>query len=290
VACIALNGGCLHVHRDANGNIESLSLKVPEKKAPVAGAPDAKVDPSVVQASATGAVPPTTTASVASLAKLAGKSDMTKGAASAMALAWQNKVSYQPDVVHAGEMQAALIGQFFLYDPGMAPAVVNGTLVIEMFDMTDRKETETGPRIGGWTLDKESVKKLTMKDEKFGKCYALCLPWPDYKPESYTRVKLTARYEPEHGYPLFARASILTFDNEIRTPLVTSQSTVMNGPANFAPLSSGGFMGPSPGSAQEPFTMPALNPVPISGRSATGASGAGSPAGLPPLVVTLPGK
>ena len=42
-----------------------------------------------------------------------------------------------------------------------------------------------------------------MVDERFGKCVGLFLPWPTYRAD-VTHVRIAARYEPEHGFPIYA--------------------------------------------------------------------------------------
>lgn len=293
-ACVALGGGCIHVHRDADGNLKSVNLKAPETRAPEVTIipegplapdglkpPEMKVDPAVKQAGAT--VPAQATASIASLAKFAGKGELARGTASEMALTWQNKIAYLPDPTHDGNMVAGLVGQLFLFAPGYQPVPANGKIVIELFD-----ENANSTRLGGWTLDKDTLKKLITKDERFGKCYALFLPWPDYKPEN-TRIKLTARYDQEHCYPLYARPSTLSLDTAISTPVTIHQSQFIGGSVGAGPIS-GGFMGLPPSAPPQPTYVPPLNPVPIGGRSATSLPTATGPSApppnLPPLVIT----
>lgn len=294
VACVALGGGCIHVHRDADGKLKSISANALDAKPA-----EAKVDPTVTPASAT--IPAAaTTASVASLAKFAGK-DVSKGTPTEIALTWQPKVAHLPDPTHNGALIAGVVGQMFLFGPGYQPAQANGKLVIEMFDETGRAGASgDGPRLGGWTFDKDTLRKLITMDERFGKSYALFLPSPDYKP-AISRVKLTARFEPERGYPLYAPNSTLTFDTENVGQTTSTRSQTIGGattgtgapsglPSNFGNPSSAGFMGQPASPQTAPVVVPPLNPLPIGGRSATGAPSAPSPSNvptnLPPLVIT----
>ena len=124
-ACVALGGGCIHVHRDAEGKLKGIDAKAPA--GPVAPkAPDAAIDPAVKQAAAT--IPAQTTASVAALSKLV-KTDLPKGAATEIALTWMPKVGYLPDPTHNGEMIAGLVGQMFLFGPGYQADETTGVVM-----------------------------------------------------------------------------------------------------------------------------------------------------------------
>ena len=73
-AALALTAGCIHVHTDADGNVKSVELKVPEAKAQVKApaADGAKLDPAVKPAAATVPAPAFT---LPSFAKLTGRND-----------------------------------------------------------------------------------------------------------------------------------------------------------------------------------------------------------------------
>ena len=277
-ACVALGGGCIHVHRDAEGNLKAVDLKAPaEPTAPKA--PDVGTDPAVKQAAAT--IPAQSTASVAALSKLV-KTDLPKGAATEIALTWMPKVGYLPDPTHNGDMIAGLVGQMFLFGPGYQAAVANGNLVVEMFDETGRPGLN-GTRLGTWTLDKDALRKLVTMDERFGKSYALFLPWPEYKAD-IGRVKVTARYEPERGYPLYAPAATVALDNGTNSSVARHTQTVgaPAGDPNFG----GGFMGLPASAPTASRVVPPLDPLPVGARSAT----VSPPANLPPFVITAQGR
>lgn len=274
-ACAALGGGCITVHRDAEGKLKSVDMKVPDGPK----APEAVVDPNVKQASAT--IPGQATATIAAMAKHG--SELPKGSATEFALTWQNKVGYLPDPTHNGDMIAGLVGQMFLFGPGYQPAVANGKLVVEMFDESGRPGIN-GTRLGTYTFEKDALRKLVTMDERFGKSYAVFLPWPDYKAE-IGRVKVTARFEPERGYPLYAPVAVVTLDNGTNKSVARSSQTV-GAPAGDAGFS-GGFMGLPPSAAVAPRTVPPLDPLPVGGKSATNPSAtAPLPANLSPFVIT----
>jgi hypothetical protein len=270
-ACLAFGGGCIHVHTDADGKVKSVTFKSPESssssdgpKAPAGmKPPEIVVDHDVKPAGAS--IPAPATASVASMVRLTGKGELPKGAASEMALAWQNKVAYLNNPVSNGDLIPGLVGQLFLFGPGYQSATANGKLAIEMFD------EPSGVRLGGWTLDKDALKKLVSKDERFGKCYTLFLPWPDYQGTA-VKVKLTARYEGENSYPLYAKPSKLTLDPAADNTATIRHSQTVGANAGLGPIGAG-FQGPLSSTPDSSASVPPLNPLPIRGRSATGFSG-----------------
>jgi hypothetical protein len=164
-------------------------------------------------------------------------------------------------------------------------AQADGKLVVELFDESPRAGGQP-VRLGGWTLEKDTLRRLVTTDERFGKCYALFLPWPTYTPE-VTRVRLTARYEPENGYALYAPPTTMTIDTTTSgdggsSPVVRTSTTT---PA-------AGFSGPvvmpaSPPAPPSAFPAPIPIPPPTPGVHAAPGAG-GVPPGLPPLSITLP--
>lgn len=293
-AAFALTTGCIHVHTDADGRVKSVEVKASEPKAKTAPADQQKTDPAVKQAAAT--IPAAVTAlPKATLAKLTGKGEQAKGAPIEIAVAWHNRPAQLPDPTKNGALVNGLVGQMFLFGPGSQPAPANGQLVVEMFDETPGPGATSGPRrLGGWTFDKERLRLLMLMDERFGKCYALFLPWPDYKPD-VTRVRLTTRFDPDHGYPLFAPPSSLTLDTAANGttggPAVPAGGPITMGPTPpGAAIPAAGFMGIPAGAQPAPSVLPPLNPLPIGGGSATGQPAATPPPGLAPIAFTVPAR
>jgi hypothetical protein len=291
-ACFACCG-CMH------GFIENSSKKAAAARQPEAAAdaiaggppPEAKTDANVKQAAAT--VPAAAPAALANLGKLAAV-DKHKGGVAEFALTWQPKIAYLPDPTNNGAMGAGVVGQVFMYGPGYKPAQANGKLVVEMFDETVRSGSgePSHARLGTWTFDKESLRLSMTMDERFGKCYVIFLRWPDYKPE-YTKLKLTARFDPDKGYPLYAPTSMLTLDQSNGEPAtITRSQTIVTGSAASGATIPGGFMGPPAGAAAAaPAAFPPLNPVPVGGRNAaTGLSNPALPLNLAPSGIPSGGR
>jgi hypothetical protein len=259
----ALASGCVHVHTDAAGKVKSVAV-------------GADPDAGVKQASATvpaAAVP----AAASSLAKLTPKLP-SFGATPAVSLfaTWQNRIAKLPDPTVEGKFKPGLVGQLFMFGAGtkMPFAPAEGRVTVELFDATPRPDNAEPTRLGSWTFEKDVMNRLVTTDERFGKCYALFLPWPTYTP-AVTRVKLTAKYEPENGFALHADPVTMTIDTTTGPDGPVMHRTNTTGPLPAA--GPGPLAGPAPLSG--PGTFPTQPAAPVS-----------PPAGLPPLTITVPSR
>lgn len=274
--------GCIHVHTDAGGKVKSVEMKLSNPAPPAAG----EVQPA--SATVAASVPAVATAAKAAAAKLVP----TAGQPVEFAVTWQPRLAQLPDPTKAGAYGTGLVGQMFLYaaGPKMPPAQPDGRLTIDLYD-----ESRPGPepvKLGSWTFEKDVLRRLVMQDERFGKCYALFLPWPSYHP-GITRVKLATRFEPENGFPLYAPPATLTIDTT--TPGTGEIGATATRPMAPPPA------GPGPGAFPAAVPVgppPGFGPsIPMPGPAAGGGPAAfggpmapvgGPPPGLPPIAVTLP--
>ena len=283
----------------------------------VQGVPSAPLSPQVrgdnseiVQAAASSpiSVEKVWDASVASVAKLAGKPER-KAQATELTMLWRNRVDYLPDQTRGGQMGAGLAGQLFLYSPGMQFAEADGKLIVALYDETPRPPGQPANKPEGWEFDKETLRRLVTADERFGKCYALFLPWPTFR-HDVTRIRIAARYEPEHGFPLYATEMKITLDNSApgSNPRVEWTEQVVPGvrPGSLPPMGgSSPVPGPSggPGLGAPPAgygslptpppgfgTLSAVPPgamTPSGGIVGAGANAPVNPANLPPIATIL---
>jgi hypothetical protein len=155
-----------------------------------------------------------------------------------------------------------------------------------MFDETPRPgfNPQHPPKLGQWRFEKDVLRQLATPHEWFGKCYALFLPWPEYRPDM-AKVRLVVKYEPEGGIPLYAEPHVMVLDNG---PPPGQPGLLPSG------LGSGPFAGPpSPMGGPPPAhlagfgtgvpapanPMPPMTPMTL------------PPGGLPPIVITrTPGQ
>src|SRR5262249_44240121 len=150
------------------------------------GSPGKRADGPVKQAS--GVLP-----SVPALQKMVGKGTTPKGQMVMMEAMWQNRIAYLPDPARNGAPGAGLVGQLLLYGPDWKVATPEGPLTVELYDETPRPgRPPESSFLGRWTFDKDTLRNLRLTDERWGPCYGLFCPWPDYRPD-VMRVKLTVK-------------------------------------------------------------------------------------------------
>jgi hypothetical protein len=237
-----------------------------------------------------------TSSTSAQLAKLTGKGP--KVVATDMTVLWRNRPDYLPDPSHNGEMCAGIAGQLFLYGPGMQFAQADGTLMITLFDETPRLPGQEANKPEVWAFDKDTLRKFVTVDERFGKSYALFLPWPTYRAD-ITKIRMAVRYDPEEGHSLYVPDTKITIDTSVPGAVPEWSNQVMvpgaqsmqpgNVPSAIGGAPPAGFGGPGsvpgngPGLGMIPSTGAVQQlPVPTSPTGQT-PSGSGVPYGtLPP--------
>jgi hypothetical protein len=252
--------------------------------------PQVRGDSGVVQASAT--TPAASTSwSLPSLSKLTGKPERKTQAAELITM-WRNRVDYLPDPSRDGQMGAGLAGQLFLYDNRMQPVAAEGKLTIALYDETPRPAGQPANLPEAWEFKKEDLKKLVTMDERFGRSYALFLPWPTYR-HDVTRVRIAVRYDPENGHPHYAPETRITLDTS--APGSSPQAEWSNklvpavGPGAFSPLG-----GPPPAGfgafAAPPAGNPAVGAPPAGfGTLPPAPPGYGALPNVPPGALAPPG-
>ena len=273
-AVLAFGPGCVHVHTDGDGKVKSVEMRMSDPAAGVQPAAAtktaAKPDGGVKQAGAT--LP--AVVSLPTLPKIPGLGGHGPGQATELAVTWQHRLAFLPDPARNGTPGPGIVGQMFMFSAGpkMPFATADGPLTVTMFDETPGRQSDKP--LGSWTFDKDTLRRFITVDERFGKCYALFLPWPQYRAH-VTRVKLTVRYDPETGYPLFTEPSVLTID-----------TSAPGGPP--APVASTGGFSQQPaafGPAVPMQPLPTPPPV-VNGPLAPALP----PGGLPPIAFTVPAR
>lgn len=197
--------------------------------------------------------------------------------ASEMEVAWRNKIAYLPDPSRNGQLGAGLAGQLFLFGgPKLQFAEADGTLTVDLVDITPRPAGQPAALPERWQFDKAMLKNLRTVDETFGKSYVLFLPWPAYKPD-ITKVKITARYDPDNSHPLFGMPAVVTIDTSAQFGGQVWDGTSRNYTGAPPPRDNGpkvDTLNPMPNFG---------NPIPLGGGSAR------DPRPLPVGTIPLPG-
>jgi hypothetical protein len=248
--------------------VKSVGLKT-------AAADEAKADGGVKQAGATMPAQ----FSLPSLPKLAGLAGpgAAPAAGTVILTMFENRVGSLPDPTRGGTPTPGLVGQLFLFGAGakMPFAPADGPVTFVMYDESSGQPAEVP--LGSWTFDKQTLSQLVTTDERFGRCYALFLPWPDYRP-SVSRVRITASYAPENGPPLVAPPQTVTLDADRAKAAGTGPAAPPGPlpPTGFSPQPPAG--GPPAQHQFGGFGLPANGPL----------APAAPPAGLPPIAFTVP--
>lgn len=112
---------------------------------------------------------------------------------------WQPQIQTLPDPTADGRVTIGLSGQSFLIGPEGEHADVTGSLAVAVYDDTPRPEGQPSRTTEIWHYTKETLQQLTAKDTRFGRCYAVFLPWsPEWT--DVTHVRISARYDTP-GHP-----------------------------------------------------------------------------------------
>jgi hypothetical protein len=288
VAGLAAGSGCIHVHLDGETKDKLPTvLKTPIDEA----AQGKRADGPLKQASAVFPSGP-------SLPKMVGKGAGPKGQMVLMEAMWQNRVAYLPDPARNGAAGAGLVGQLLLYGPNWQLATPDGPLTVELYDETPRQGRPTeSVFLGRWTFDKDTLRLLRINDERWGPCYALFCPWPDYRAD-VLRVRLTVKYQPEGGYPIYAEPITMTLDSSppnVTPPVVTTVVPGMGGGYGMGAGAMSPIGGPPPANNPAAGTMGGSFPaagsaMPTGGYAPPAASAGGMPAGgyVPPAGSGMP--
>jgi hypothetical protein len=224
-----------------------------------------------------------------SLSWLAGKSiQVSKTAPTTIAQAWRNYIDYLPDPTREGANGPGLAGQLFVFGPADLPATLDGSITVELFDLTGSAAGHPGVHLERWKFNRDVLKGLRSVDERFGPNYVLFLPWPAYRPD-VSRVRITVRFDPDNGsYPIYAPEWQMTLGSALAVPTVTPVSVVRDStpPRTLPPnLTSGISGGVDPTTATPPSgstPSPGMGVFRMSPRSSNaGSSSAGRTANMP---------
>lgn len=130
-------------------------------------------------------------------------------AATEFACAWQNRLQQLPDPSRDGAMTTGLVGQAFLFTPDMTPAEIRGDLTIIVADAAAAPGTDRKPEVYHFTA--ETLRKMVVTDERFGRSVVLFLPWPA-EWRNVSRLTIQARYDQKDQHTLYAQPTSLTLD------------------------------------------------------------------------------
>lgn len=241
--------------------------------------PAGGAQPAQIQPVAYTNVPPAAPAKP-SFARTVGLSKPTMPA-SDMEVAWRKQIAHLPDPTQNGALGPGIAGQMFLFGGPKSEFIeANGVLTVDLVDDTPRPDGKPAAKAERWQFPKEVLRKMKTSDETFGKSYVLFLPWPEYKPD-VTRVRISARYDPEDGHPIWTKPITVTFDNS-----TTFGAPVWDGGTVRTTTPPEIQVGTRVGVLPTAGTAP-LNPIPLPGPSVPTAVPA--PGGTSVPVGSIPG-
>ena len=150
---------------------------------------------------------------------------------------WQRRLSSLPDPTRDGATTSGIAGQMFLITPSSSAAEVNGDLAVVVYDETPRPPGQQGMKPELWHYTKDTIRRLTTTDERFGKSYVLFLPWPAHWQGNVTAVKILARYQSPGNPDLFAGEVRMALDFSAGGPVWSEVATTAgrNGPNPTSP-------------------------------------------------------
>jgi len=137
--------------------------------------------------------------------------ESTATPATQMVYSWQRQLTPLPDPTRDGSQTYGLPGQMFLIGSDSKSAEANGDLTIVVYDETTRQPGTPAMRPEVWHYTKDTLKRLATQDERFGKCFALFLPWPAHW-RDVTTVKVLGRYQAPGNPDLYAQEQKVTLD------------------------------------------------------------------------------
>lgn len=116
--------------------------------------------------------------------------------ASQIVCAFNPQVQHLPDPSKDGVLGAGLSGQLYLIAADGSFTDVNGDLYVMADDITVRPPGHPPAVPEIWHFDAATLRKLKTKDERFGSCYALFLPYPpNWK--DVTQLRISTQYKPK---------------------------------------------------------------------------------------------
>ncbi len=142
----------------------------------------------------------------------AWKSETKPAPQGRLATAWQNKVTYAPDVTRGGAVFPGMVARVYLFGPDVAvPYIGDGTLSFLIYDATKRGPN-TEPRLTDIVQFDPATLKQFAKTDFVGPGYTIFCPWFNYRPD-VTHVFINVEYTSASGEKLFHQSGTLSVDH-----------------------------------------------------------------------------
>ena len=196
--------------------------------------------------------------------------------ATQFAAAWQTKLAQLPDPTKNGVMNRGIVSQAFLYTDKLAAADIVGSLTVVVNDATDRANGAAAKQPNVWHFDAETLRRMVVNDDRFGKSVALFLPWPE-EWNDVNRLYLQARYDaPNNNYTVYAAPAQVTLDLFATGQYQTTHSSARVPASQMAVPDPKQLILNARGGPQPSFA-PAANPIQQAGYGANWPANSGVP-------------
>lgn len=141
---------------------------------------------------------------------------------------WQRHLSTLQDPTNNGTQVRGIVGQIFMVSAETTTATAEGDLAITAYDVTPRPAGMPEKQPSVWEFTKEVLDRMRTRDERFGPCYVVFLPWPAEWTD-VTQVRLLARYQGEKGPELYAPEVRVSIDFKTPGAMLTTNATRIAG-------------------------------------------------------------
>jgi hypothetical protein len=114
--------------------------------------------------------------------------------------AFNPQIQHLPDPTQDGTLRPGIVGQIFILAADGTFTDANGDLYVMAEDITPRPPGMPQQVMEVWHFDPVTLRKMRTKDERWGDCYALFLPYPpNWK--DVTQIRVSTQYKPKSNDP-----------------------------------------------------------------------------------------
>lgn len=110
--------------------------------------------------------------------------------------AFNPQVQYLPDPTQEGTMRPGIVGQMFVLASDGSFTDARGDVFVMAEDITPRAPGQPPAVPEVWHFDPTTLRKMRTKDERFGDCYALFLPYPSNW-KDVSQIRVSTQYKPK---------------------------------------------------------------------------------------------
>jgi hypothetical protein len=151
---------------------------------------------------------------------------------------WEPRVEFAPDTSNNGKPQPGLVGRVYLLGKDDLPITAEGTLAVELYDVTGLAELPIEQQVPRPMLRNvylpDNLRVLANRNA-VGWGYTVWFPWTDCYSPAINRVQMVVRFYPANGAPMISTTpTLVTLAQSNGKALAGSgtQTTVVGKPKN----------------------------------------------------------